>query len=90
MDLEDVFCSKTRMKILKLLFRYGQLNTSGIMRKLGANYRITAENLALLESEGVVEHRNSGRTRFFRLTNTIKAKSTMKLLEAWEKKQSST
>jgi predicted transcriptional regulator len=89
MNLEDVFCSKTRMKILKLLFRYGQLNTSGIMRKLRVNYRITVEHLELLESEGVVEHRNSGRTRFFRFANTLKAKSTMRLLEAWEKKQSS-
>jgi predicted transcriptional regulator len=72
-----------------LLFQYGQLNTSDIMRKLGVNYKITVEHLELLESEGVVEHRNSGRTRFFRFANTLKARATVKLLEEWEKKQSS-
>jgi len=74
------------MKTLKLLFQYGQLNTSDIVRKLRVNYTLTAEHLELLESEGVVEHRNSGRTRFFRFANTSKARAIVKLLEEWEKK----
>jgi DNA-binding transcriptional ArsR family regulator len=86
LNLEDVFCSKTRMKTLKLLFQYGQLNTSDIMRKLGVNYKITVEHLELLGSEGVVEHRSSGRTRFFRFASTLTARATVKLLEEWEKK----
>jgi predicted transcriptional regulator len=56
------------------------------MRKLGVNYKLTVEHLELLESEGVVEHRNSGRTRFFRFANTSKARATAKLLEEWDKK----
>jgi len=71
------------MKILKLLFQFGQLNTSGIAQRLGTNYGITMRHLSLLEKEGVVTHRLSGKTRFFRFTNTLKARAIMKLLEEW-------
>jgi predicted ArsR family transcriptional regulator len=55
------------------------------MAKLGVNDEITLGHLELLESEGIVQHRNSGRTRFFRLANTLKAYATVKLLEEREK-----
>jgi predicted ArsR family transcriptional regulator len=84
MDLEDVFCSKTRMRILKLLFQYGQLNTSGIAQRLGTNYETAIRHLSLLEKEGVVAQRLSGKTRFFRFTRSLKARAVMKLLDEWE------
>jgi DNA-binding transcriptional ArsR family regulator len=84
LDFEDVFCSKTRMKILKLLFNLGQLNTSDLAHRLGANYEATLSHLALLESEGLVIQRLSGRTRFFRFARTIKARAVMILLKEWE------
>jgi predicted ArsR family transcriptional regulator len=84
MDLEGVFCSKTRMKILKLLFNLGQLNTSDLAHRLGANYETTLRHLTLLEKEHVVIHRMSGRTKFFRFTNSLKARAVVKLLEEWE------
>jgi predicted ArsR family transcriptional regulator len=74
------------MKILKLLFKYGQLNTSDVAHKLGINYKLTMEHLELLEKECIIQHRVSGRIRFFRFANTLKAQATMKLLEEWEKK----
>jgi DNA-binding transcriptional ArsR family regulator len=83
MDVEDVFCSKTRMKILKLLFRLGQLNTSDLAHRLGTNYATTVRHLALLEDEGIITERVSGKTRFFRLTSTLKARAVVKLLEEW-------
>lgn len=64
MDLEDVFCSKTKIKLLKLLFNLGQLNTSDLARRLGTNYETTLWHLSLLKEEGVVKQRLSGRTRF--------------------------
>jgi predicted ArsR family transcriptional regulator len=84
MDVEDVFCSKTRMKILKLLFKLGQVNTSDMAHRLGTNYATTIKHLVLLEKEGVVIQRVSGKTKFFRFTNTLKARAVMKLLEEWE------
>lgn len=86
MDLEDVFCSKTRMKILKLLFNLGQLNTSDVAHRLGASYAATLKHLALLKNENLVTQRLSGKTRFFRFSNTLKAQAIQKLLEEWDKK----
>ena len=83
MDLEDIFCSKTRMKILKLLFKFRQLNTSDLAHRLGANYTTTLRNLDLLEKEGLIQQRLCGRTRFFRFTDTLKARATMRLLDEW-------
>jgi predicted ArsR family transcriptional regulator len=73
------------MKILKLLLKYGQLNTSDVAHKLGINYELTMKHLELLETETIIQHRVSGRIRFFRFANTLKAHATMKLLEEWEK-----
>lgn len=84
--LEDVFCSKTRMKILKTLFQCGQLNTSDIANRLGTNYDTALRNLILLENEGIVLHKVSGRIRFFRFSNTIKSKAVIELLEEWDKR----
>ena len=80
----DVFCSKTRMKILKLLFRFGQLNTSETAKRIGANYEKALRNLQLLEKDGLVQHLLSGRIRFFCFTASPKARATMELIEAWE------
>jgi hypothetical protein len=49
MDLEGVFCSKTRMRILKLLFQFRQLNTSCIAQRLGTNYTTTIRSIMLLQ-----------------------------------------
>lgn len=84
LNVEDVFCSEARMKILKLLFRYGQLNPSAIARELRTNYEFILNHLELLEGEGIVLHKVSGRVRFFRFANSPKAQATVKLLESWE------
>lgn len=83
MDVEDIFCSKTRVKVLRLLFTYGQMNTSDIARRLRVNYKLALEHLELLESEDIIQHRVSGRMKLFRFTNTLKARVTVKLLEEW-------
>jgi predicted ArsR family transcriptional regulator len=74
------------MKILKLLFQYGQLNTSETAKRIGANYETALRNLQLLKKEGLVQQRLSGRIKFFRFANSVKTKATIELLEAWEEK----
>jgi predicted ArsR family transcriptional regulator len=56
LNVEDVFCSRTRTKILKLLFQYDQLNTSDVAKRVGINYETALRNLQLLENEGLVKH----------------------------------
>lgn len=69
---------------MKLLFNLGQLNTSDLAQRVGANYQTTLRHLSLLKKEDVVTERLSGKTRFFRFTDTLKARAVMKLLEEWE------
>jgi len=73
------------MKVLKLLFVYGQMNPSDVAERLKVNYRLALGHLELLEKETVVQHRLSGRIKYFRFANTMKAQATIGLLEEWSK-----
>jgi len=72
------------MSILKLLFQCGQLNTTDLARRLGANYAVALRHLILLKNEDVVEERVSGRTGFSRFKNSLRAQTVSRLLEEWE------
>ena len=85
MELEEVFSSKPRMKILKLIARLGALNVSDIARRINLNYSTTNLHLKLLEAEGILEQRIYGRIRMYRFNeSTSKAIAVQKLIETWE------
>ena len=85
MDVEEVFASKPRMKILRLLARLGTLNVSDIARRIGLNYSATDKHLRLLEAEGVLVERTYGRIRMYRFNDaSAKSKAVQNLIEVWE------
>ena len=85
MELEEVFSSKPRMKILKLIDKLGQLNVSDIARRIKMNYSVTDAHLKLLESEGILQQRVYGRIRLYRFNEgSAKAKAVQNLIEVWE------
>jgi len=85
MSLEDVFSSKLRIKILKMLMQVGELNVSEIARRLGVNYNTTSKHLKVLEDEGILQHKVFGRIRLYRLNeHSPKARALQNLMEAWE------
>ena len=85
MDLEAVFSSKPRMKILKLIARLGALNISDIARRTNLNYMATNQHLKLLEAEGVLQQRSYGRIRMYKFNEASpKAKAVLSLIETWE------
>lgn len=85
MEIEEVFSSKPRMKILKLLARLGALNVSDIARRINMNYSTTNEHLRVLEAEGVLQQRVYGRIRMFKFNEgSAKARAVQNLIEAWE------
>ena len=84
MELEEVFSSKSRLKILKLIYVLGSLNVSDVARRLGMNYASTIEHLRVLETEGILQVRTYGRVRMYRFTEgSVKAKAVAGLIEAW-------
>jgi DNA-binding transcriptional ArsR family regulator len=83
--VEDVFSSKGRVKILRLLVEIGELNISEIARRAGLNYATTNEHLSILESAGLVLHKSFGRIRIYRLNESSSyAKAVKTLIEDWE------
>jgi DNA-binding transcriptional ArsR family regulator len=85
MEIENVFSSKPRMKILKLIARLGELNVSDIARRIGVNFTTTSRHLKVLEDEGVLQQRVYGRIRMYRFNQASpKAKAVQHLIDAWE------
>lgn len=85
MNIEDVFSSRLRMKILKILAQVGELNVSEIARRLGANYSITNRHLKILEDEDILQHKVFGRIQLYRLNeHSPKTKVVQDLIEVWE------
>jgi len=85
MEIEEVFSSKPRMKILRLLARLGALNVSDIARRINLNYSTTNQHLKLLEAEDILQHRIYGRIRMYRFNNGApKAVAVQNLIETWE------
>jgi DNA-binding transcriptional ArsR family regulator len=85
-EIEEVFSSKPRMKILKLIYQLSQLNVSDVARRIKMNYSSTSEHLKVLTSEGILEERVYGRVHMYRLSeSSAKAKAVAALIEAYEK-----
>jgi predicted transcriptional regulator len=87
MELEEVFSSKQRLKILTLINRLSSLNVSNIARQTGGSFTATAENLRVLEAEGILKVHVYGRVRMYRFNEgSARAKAVKNLIETWELK----
>jgi len=85
MPIEDIFSSKGRVRILRILVEIEELNISEIARRAGLNYTTTNQHLQALENAGLVRHKRFGRIRIFRFNEEdSRAKIIKKLIENWE------
>ncbi len=85
MPIEDVFSSRGRVKILRILAEIGELNISEIARRAGLNYATTNRHLQALESFGLVRHKKFGRIRIFRFSEeSPRAEMIKKLIESFK------
>jgi DNA-binding transcriptional ArsR family regulator len=85
MMVEDVFSSRGRVRILRLLSEIEELNISEIARRAGLNYTTTNEHLRILEEASIVRHKSFGRIRIYRFNDQdLKARAIRDLMELWE------
>ncbi len=85
MELEEVFSSKLRMKILVLIYNLGSLNVSDIARRLDTNFASTAKHLKILTAAGILQELPYGRVRMYRFKEgSAKAKAVENLIVTWE------
>lgn len=67
MSIEEIFSSKGRVKILKILSEREELNISAIAKKAGLNHSTTNFHLKKLCEIGIIEEKKFGKIRIFRL-----------------------
>jgi len=83
--IEEVFSSKGRVKILRILAEIRELNISEIARRAGLNYATTNQHLQVLENHKLVHHKTFGRIRIFRYNEeNPRARIIKQLIELWE------
>ena len=85
MAIEDIFSSRGRVRILRILTQIGELNISEIARRAGLNYTTTNQHLQVLENAGLVRHKKFGRIRIFRFDEeSPQARIIKELIDLWE------
>ncbi|MCK4223521.1 winged helix-turn-helix transcriptional regulator [Candidatus Bathyarchaeota archaeon] len=90
MMIEEVFSSRGRVRILRILSEIGELNISELARRAGLNYATAKVHLQILEKAGLITHKSFGRIRIFRFNEDDRKASAIKnLMEAWEEENSS-
>lgn len=85
MTIEEVFSSKGRVRILRILSEIGELNISEIARRAGLNYTTTNDHLRKLERADLITHKSFGRIRIYRFNEgNRRAKAIRDLMDLWE------
>ena len=83
--IEEVFSSRGRVKIIRVLAKRNELNISEIARQANLNHSTACQHLEFLEHAGVIQKKVFGRIKIyrFRLEN-VRAKAIKHLFEIWE------
>jgi len=87
--IEEVLSSKGKIKILKILTLFGELNISEIVRKAQLNHATVTQHLDYFKSIGIVQEKAFGRIKIYHLTEDIKVRVIRELIEFWERSESS-
>jgi predicted ArsR family transcriptional regulator len=84
-SMEDVICSKSRFKILKLLMKTELLTLSNIAAKIGVSYVSARGHREALEKEDILSRVMFGkRIRYYKFKESGRAKAVKELIQAFE------
>ncbi len=84
-DIEDIFASKGRTKIIKILAINNETNISNIVKLTGLNHSSVKIHLNFLNKVNIIEEKCFGRIKIYRFKDeNIKANAIKKLIEFWE------
>lgn len=83
--IENLFGSKARIKILKVLAQHQELSITQIIKKTFLNHSCALKHLSYLKSLNLVQEKHFGRIKIFRYKmENLKARSLKKFIEIWE------
>jgi DNA-binding transcriptional ArsR family regulator len=80
MGIEDVLSSKGRIKIIKILLKYGATNINTLIRESGLTHKLVSKYLLELEKENLVTERRYGRLRVVEINYQNPKVSILKML----------
>jgi len=81
---EEIFQSKGRIKILKILSEEGELNISEIARRAQINHNSTRYHLNFLVKANIIQEKTFGRIRIYRFKiEDMKVRAIKNLFEIW-------
>ena len=66
--IEDLFSSRIRVRLLRTLIKYREVNITKLSRELGVNYKVIEYHVEALKRLGVAEEKRFGRIRIIRLS----------------------
>lgn len=82
--IEEIFASRGRVKILKILVEEGELNISEIGRRARLNHGTTIQHLDFLSKAGIIQEKAFGRIRIYRLKEeNVKAQALRSFFSLW-------
>lgn len=85
--LDNLFASRGRVKILKLLADNLELNISKIVQSTCLNHSSTRSHLNLFVDAGIVEKKEFGRIQIYRFrVEDLKVRAIKRLFDLWENK----
>jgi DNA-binding transcriptional ArsR family regulator len=67
LEVERLFSSYGRSKIISILIEYGELNITEIIKKSGLSHTTVSNHLSFLVKAGIVNEKRFNRIRIFRL-----------------------
>ncbi|MHA1268210.1 MAG: ArsR family transcriptional regulator [Candidatus Helarchaeota archaeon] len=83
--IEEVFASKGRVKIIKILVKEEELNISEIVERCKLNHKSTLNHLQFLTAAGILQEKIYGRIRIYRIRiEDYRVKAIKKMIEVWE------
>ena len=84
-DIEDLFSSRGRIKILKELAASNELNISELCRRENLNHSSTKAHLEVLLKSGLIEEKIFGRIKIYRYrVEDLRARSLKSLFDIWD------
>ncbi len=66
MSFEDIFSSKGRVKVLKVILLRGEINLTSIIKETGLNYVLVSKHIDYLKSCNIIEEIKLGRVKIYR------------------------
>ena len=84
LQLDQVFSSKGKAKILEILAINSELNISEIVKRSSLNHSNVVQHLNYLIGINFIQEKKFGRIRIFRYKiENIKARALKKMIEIW-------